>query len=200
MANLKIIESVRSIEQKINKSLATQVNKVLPKAATRIKSRILELATFALSTSPEIASLSNGSLRGDFGLTSNVAGPLVDAIVSTLDVKVNKVNNNLQGGITLVMQPSDFSNLFSLPFAYQPIEGGNIPWLEWLLTLGDAVIIADFGVELGSGLGRSGKGHMVVGGPYKVNSAYSGVPDNNFITRAIAKVSPQIKEVILKAI
>jgi len=34
-------------------------------------------------------------------------------------------------------------------------------------------------------------------GPYKVNSAFSGTIDNNFITRAIGRVSSKIKNTII---
>ena len=152
--------------------------------------------------SPEINSLSNGSLRLEFGLTSDPTSAIVDAIVSTIKVKATKVNTKLQGGFTLVMQPTNFSNLLSLPVAEQPIEsGGSIPWLYWLLTLGDAVIIADFGVEFGGGRGRTGGAIMTpVNSPYKVDSRFSGTQDDNFITRAVGRVSSQVREIILKAI
>ena len=78
------------------------------------------------------------------------------------------------------------------------IEGGRIPWLNWLLTAGDSILIANFGVEFGS-YGRTGKARMSGNfAPYKVHSSFSGTPDNNFITRAIAAVYPQIKEIIRK--
>ena len=62
------------------------------------------------------------------------------------------------------------------------------------------MIIADFGVEFGD-YGRTGQARMVrKPAPYKVNSAFSGTSDNNFITRTIDRVSSQIQEVIRRAL
>lgn len=200
MASIKILESVATIQKEINIALSRQVNKRLTKAANKVRSQVIPVIQTALISSPEISSLSGGTLRGEFGLTSDPSSQLVSAIVDSLEVRVTPVNANLNGGFTLVMQPSNFANLFSLSSAEQPIEGGSIPWLKWLLTLGDSVIIADFGVEFG-GHGRTGQARMAKKfAPYKVNSAFSGTPDNNFITRAIDRVFPQIQEIIRRAL
>jgi hypothetical protein len=106
-------------------------------------------------------------------------------------------SSTIRGGFTLTMQPSDYSNILSLPVSQQVIDGGSIPWLEWLLTLGDAVIIANFGVEYGP-FGRTGRAHMLESAkPFKVNSSFSGTPNNNFVTRAIQTVSQQIETAII---
>tara|TARA_R100000664_G_C2729213_1_gene120243 strand:- start:98 stop:700 length:603 start_codon:yes stop_codon:yes gene_type:complete len=200
MANIKIVESERNIVQKANKAMAQHLNKVLPRAARKVRGQVESLFSSALYASPEIASLSNGVLRAEFGLTFDPTNQLVRAIVSSLDMSVDKVNNKLQGGFTIVMQPTDYGNLLSLPIAYQPVDGGALPWLMWLLTLGDSIIIGNFGFEVGNH-GRTGRGHMVkTKAPYKVNGAFSGTVDNNFITRAIARVMPEIKEIILRSI
>jgi hypothetical protein len=197
-----ILEDSSIIQKKINAALAKEVNKKLPKIATNIEKQVKPIVRQALLASPEISSLSNGSLRYEFGLTSDPTMDIVDAVVSSLKVQFKKVNTNLSGGITLVMQPSGFSNLLSLPSAQQPIEsGGSIPWLHWLLNLGDSIIIADFGVSFGPGKGRTGGGSMSQSyAPYKVDSRFSGTPDNNFITRAISRVSSQIKQAIRGAL
>ena len=100
------------------------------------------------------------------------------------------------------MQPINYNNLFSLSVAEQmTAKGASLPWLQWLLTLGQQIIVANFGVEYGAGKGRSGGGYMSVDyRPFKVNSQYAGTVDDNFITRAIDGVAPQIKGVIIKAI
>ena len=96
------------------------------------------------------------------------------------------------------MQPSNFANLLSLPEASQPIEGGSLPWLSWLLTAGDSIIIANFGVEFGSfPQSRTGGARMAQkAAPYKVNSAFSGTEDDNFITRSISVASGEIRRII----
>ena len=149
-------------------------------------------------SSPEIASLKGGVLQAEFGLQSDPTSQIISAITESLNITFQKVNKNLDGGFLLEMQPTSFSNVLSLSVAEQLIEGGRIPWLNWLLTAGDSILIANFGVEFGS-YGRTGKARMSGNfAPYKVHSSFSGTPDNNFITRAITAVYPQIKEIIRK--
>ena len=199
MAKITIIESDSDIQKKINKALAKEVNKSLAFTARLLKSRIDPIIKTALTSSPEITSLRGGILKAEFGLTSDPTSAIVNAIVASLTVDYIKVDEKFNGGITLVMQPDTFSNLFSLSAAEQPLDDyGSLPWLQLLLTLGDAIIITDFGVEFGD-LPGSRTGLAVMrrkNAPYKVNSAFSGTPDNNFITRAVQRVRSQIERTI----
>mgnify|MGYP001054753414 FL=1 len=207
MVSLKLLESDRAIVAKINVALAKEIDGAFMKRSSEIRNRIKPIIANALFGSPEILSLQGGVLRFDFGLTGDPGPQIVNAVVESLQVKIEKTRGNangISGGLTLSVQPSDYSNLLTLPVAMQALEiEGRVPWLEWLLFAGDSIIIAHYGVEYGAGLGRSGGAHMVSLkdaplGPYKVNSAFSGTIDNNFITRAISRVSSKIKNAIKK--
>ena len=206
MSNLsiKLLESDGMIVKKINTSLAKMLNKSLVRSANTISTNLKPIVAGSLSTSPEISSLSGGTLRVDFGLTTDPSGAIINSIINTLDVKVDKVvgsNTGIKGGLLITMQPIDYTNLFSLSVAEQIIEGGSIPWLRWLLTFGQQIIIGNFGVKYESGKGRTGGGHMTVEQrPFKIHSGFAGTVDDNFITRAVSQVSPQIKNTIIKAI
>ena len=208
MVSIKLIESDREIRGKINKALAKEFDNQLKKVKPSILSRLKPVIANALFSSPEIISLQSGVLRFDFGLTSDPGPQIVNAVVNSLELIVERSTgsaNGITGGFTIHLQPTDYANLLSLPVAMQALEiEARIPWLEWLFTAGDTIIIGHFGVEYGAGLGRSGGAHMVPLsraplGPYKVNSAFSGTIDNNFITRAISGVSGQINKVIAGA-
>ena len=209
MVSLKLVESDRAIITKINIALAKEIDGVFKNRSNVIKNRIKPIIASALFGSPEIVSLQSGVLRFDFGLTGDPGPQIVNAVVESLQVRMQKVRggaNGVSGGVTLSIQPSDYSNLLTLPVAMQALEiEGSIPWLEWLLFAGDSIIIAHYGVEYGAGLGRSGGAHMVnlkdaPLGPYKVNSAFSGTADNNFITRAMSRSSGAIKNAIIGAL
>lgn len=209
MVSLKLLESDRAIVAKINVALAKEIDGAFMKRSSEIRNRIKPIIANALFGSPEILSLQGGVLRFDFGLTGDPGPQIVNAVVESLQVKIEKTRGNangISGGLTLSVQPSDYSNLLTLPVAMQALEiEGRVPWLEWLLFAGDSIIIAHYGVEYGAGLGRSGGAHMVSLkdaplGPYKVNSAFSGTIDNNFITRAISRVSSEIKNAIIGAL
>ena len=193
-ANIKILESAAEIQEGVNKALAVEINKRLQKAAGSFKARIKPFIESALFSSPEISSLSGGTLAADFGLESDPSSAIVRAVVDSMEVKVVKATAKNMGGFELVMQPSNFANLLGLSVAQQPINGGSLPWLQWLLTAGDSIIIRNFGVERGP-YGRTGKARMSGDfAPFKVDGRYSGTADNNFITRAVDKVKKQIED------
>lgn len=201
--SIKIVESTSSITKKINQGIANIFNKTLSKQRDAILRQVKPIIHSALIDSPEIRSLSFGELRIDFGLTSDPSQQIANAIVNSLDVKSQRASATsigVKGGLLITMQPIDYNNLFSLPLAEQITEKGeSLPWLQWLLTFGQQVIIADFGVEYGP-RGRSGGGIMISHRrPFKVRSGYAGTPDDNFITRAVERVSPEIKGIIRKA-
>ena len=199
MAKFKIVESDRQIEKLINQSLAKEVNKSLSFLARVIKSRIDPILTLALLTSPEMSSVRGGILKAEFGLTFDPTNQIVKAIVDSIDVEFAQVDEKFNGGVTIVMQPTDFANLLGLPVAEQPIEdGGSLPWLYWLLVVGDRIIISEYGVAFGNFQNsRTGLALMKrAEAPYKVNSAFSGTSDNNFITRSIGRVKSQIEREI----
>ena len=201
---INLTESARAIALKINKGLASIFNKIVSKKARSIEEQIRPLVSAALLSSSEIRSLSSGTLRIDFGLTQDPSADIVNAVTNSLSVQARKAvasSSGIKGGVLITLQPTDYSNLFSLSTSVQITEKGEVlPWLEWLLTLGQQVIIADFGVEYGS-YGRTGGGHMVEGvAAFKVNSQYAGTIDNNFITRAINPILPQIRNIIIKAL
>ena len=210
MVSIKLLESDKAIQTKIYHALAKEVNSILIERANKARSNIIPIIKTSLLASPAIASLASGALRFDFGLTADPGPQIVDGILSSLHINVKKAtasSNGIKGGFTLYMQPSDYSNLLSLPVAMQALElEGRIPWLEWLLFLGDNIVIANFGVEYGVGLGRSGGAHMVKFpsknahlGPFKVNSQFSGNVNDNFITKAIARVRSPMQNAIMEA-
>ena len=71
--------------------------------------------------------------------------------------------------------------------------------MSWLLTRGYDVIITGYEVGYGRGLGRSGIGRMSGDGEdsrltFRVNPAFSGTMDKNFITEALTS-RDKIKEI-----
>ena len=200
MLNIRILESDRQISALINRGLASAFDKTMRQNIPALKTKMRSIISGALYNSHEIRSLSGGTLMADFGLTSDPSHNIVSSVVSSMAITTKRTTSSsstIRGGFTLTLQPSDYTNLLSLPSAQQLIDGGSIPWLEWLLTLGDSIIIANFGVEYGP-FGRTGKAHMTESAkPFKVNSSFSGTPNNNFITRAVQSVSPQIETAII---
>ena len=181
----------------INKALAKEGETFLKKASSNIRPKVMEVVRRAIAVCPEIQELSGGSLKYDFGLTEDPSSAIINSVANSTRVSVSKITSrggSFKGGVKIYVQPSTFSNLLLLSAGQQAIEtGGSIPWLSWMLTSGDSVIIADFGVEYEAGTGRSGGATMDQSKkPFKVNPLYSGDESNNFITRAL---EPALKEI-----
>jgi hypothetical protein len=198
---MKIVETNARIRATMNKLLAKEGDKALRNASPRIKRRVKALVLQAMAASKEISEISSGSLRLDFGLTQDPTAEIINAIVNSVYVEVRRVRataGKLSGGVTIGIQPMGYQNLLTLPGAQQQIEdGSSLPWLSWLLTRGNEIIIQEYGVLYGSGFGRTDGAKMSnKKAPFMVDPAYSGTADNNFITRALAPHQRAISNII----
>jgi len=199
---MKILDSNKAITKTINKIIAGQAESRLKKKKRAIRENIKIALTSSLVASPEIVSLSSGELKVDFGLTDDPSDEIVSSVVSTIRLGINPVRSTgskIKGGISLYIQPSTYSNLLSLNISNQEIEGGGkLPWLSWLLTAGDTVLVADFGVVYQQGRGRSDGGYMSKNAsPFRVDPFFSGVIEDNFVTRAIDRAYPSFVTAII---
>ena len=198
--NLK--DNVKSIERKLAQSISEQLNEKLRISVDKIKRDVKVLVRNLLRISPEIQSLKNGELRGAFGIPKGIDPTLeiIEAIVATVDVEFKLVRGGrggFSGGLVIQIQPKDLSNLLNLPNARVVTKKGTaLPWLKWLLTLGDKIIITEFEVEYKDGAGRSGLASMSEGGTFRVNPSFSGTEENNFITRTFRDSDDKISRII----
>lgn len=201
---MRIVQTNAQLRTLMNKLLAKEGDKALRNASPRIKRRVKELVTAALASSKEISEISSGVLRLDFGLTQDPTVEIINSVANSVYVEVRRIRatkSKFGGGVTIAVQPSNYSNLLSLPGAQQEIRGGSIPWLNWLLTRGDDIIIGNFGVEYGSMYGRTGGARMSEEfSPFRVDPRYSGTPESNFITRSLAPYEKTISKIIKEEI
>tara|TARA_B100001113_G_scaffold351735_2_gene351461 strand:+ start:858 stop:1472 length:615 start_codon:yes stop_codon:yes gene_type:complete len=188
MLSIKLLESDNIITKKIHSAYAKMLDQHLSRASGKVVSALRPIISSAISSSPEMQSVSGGILKADFGLTLDPVPNIAAAVADTINLQYNKIRSDgrkFTGGFILTIQPNDYANVLGLSVATQAIQGGSLPWLSWLLTLGDAVIIANYTVEYGP-YGRTGRAKMTeTGRPFKVNSAFSGDANDNFITRAM---------------
>lgn len=202
---IKILDSNNKIEKNILDACRDELKKIFNKAIPKIRADIINLTIKSLSTSPEIQSLKSGVLKFDFGLAEDPTESIIYAVSNSIDVyfKGLRINKNSTTNIlSIYIQPTDFQNLLNLPEAISVTELGNsLPWLKWLLTAGDAILIKDYHVEYGNyPQSRSGGAVMVPKSIFKVNSAFSGTEEDNFITRALSQYDKELSEIVEKNI
>ena len=206
VASFKLTQTTAQIEKEITKALIKEINYTFKNSLGKMISPIRRIVSSAIESSPVISSLNGGVLRADFGIpkgkdvTSAIAASVASSTVISMK-RFSVAGKKISGGLFIYVQPSSFANLLSLSVGEVITEKGTrLPWLDWLLNLGDQIIIADFGVEYASA-GRSGRGHMTSQArPFKVNTSFSGTAGNNFITRALDSHVGEIAKVIERSI
>lgn len=190
-ASFKIIDTIEDIEKNINLILAQQINDTISRGLSSLQSDLINFAVPEwLDEQPEIQALKNGSLSGPFGFTTsplNVADAIISSIASSTSVSLSPYNRSLKGGgLTIAIQPNDFSNLLSLPEGHTVYEDGDLHWLDWMINRGDEIIIVGYEYNPTTGLGRTKLGNMKEGRFFRVPPQYAGTAQNNFVTRALS--------------
>ena len=206
VSSFKLTQTTAQIEKEITKALVKEINYTFKSSIGKMISPIRRIVSSAIESSPVISELNSGTLRADFGVPKgkDVTSAIVASVARATSIEMRRFSSSgkkISGGIFVYIQPTNFANLLSLPAGETITEKGTrLPWLDWLLTLGDAVIIADFGVEYGSS-GRSGQGHMTSKArPFKVKTSFSGTAGSNFITKALESHVGQIAKVIERSV
>lgn len=206
--DFNLLEDNRVVFSRIKKAIAQEFNKRIQRNITKIEDDIKKVVKELISNCAEIKSIQSGSLRADFGIPAdqNPAHNIVSAIVNSVEVEHELIvpkssGKKFTGGLTVNIQPKDVANLLALSgVTVTTAKGTNLPWLEWLLTLGDKIIITGYHVDYKSGTGRSGRGTMADGDTFRVNPSFSGTTDNNFITRALRGSENRIKNILKRHI
>jgi len=203
--SVEIIETNAQIERLINKALAKELTQLIRRRSNRIKKDIKAAVPTWLFSQPEMVSLlakGQGTLNAQFGLPPGVQIlSIIDAVADSITTEFTTISPvDLSGGISFLIQPSDFRNVLSLPAGSIITEKGTkLDWLEWLLTAGDSVIVAGYQYSPEDG-GRSGGGVMKPGSAFRVSPAFSGTIDNNFITRAFRGREDQLSKIIARGL
>lgn len=205
MARIQIIDSTREIRRRILFELAPQVDAAFKKAGPKITTQVKALLRERLLTSETMISLLSGKLKADFGLTnqraSSAAIEIVEAVVSQMHTGYNKTKHgadNLTWSIYVHLTPSIDYVLQRVSDGSYLSRGGDVDWLEWLLTRGSEIVIGDFQVEYGRFSffrSRSGEAIMVEGDSFRVDPEFAGTIEDNFITRTIQGASEEIAAV-----
>jgi hypothetical protein len=202
--NIKILDSDAVIQKNLLDSMQSALKLLFNKARPKIESDVKAVIVDALSVCPEILSLKSGKLKYDFGLSSDPADDIIYAVANSTYVSFRNFSLKLNGtsvAFNIFIQPSDFQNLLSLDLASVTTEKGeSLPWLSWLLTAGDAIIIDSYSVKYDTAnpKSRSGGAIMIPNGFFKVDSSFSGTEDDNFITRALNRYQNRIIESVEK--
>lgn len=214
----KINDSLKALTAKIIFASAKTVDQMIIRNTEQMEVMAKDIIFTAFETSPTFSSLLSGKLKADFGLTDELAfnakNEIVSHIVNNIKIQYNlksskdiKAGKGIFGSFDLVLKPDpDFyekikSGSYISNGAYVRKYGldGKIDWLEWLLTRGTEIVIAGFEVKYGRlDNSRSQLALMIEGDSFRVDPEFAGTIEDNFVTRTIESVIPQITQNISK--
>lgn len=203
--SLTLLDTSSEIRNNIFNSIKPLLDKAIDKTINKLRPLLVDLIRSALISEPEYSSLISGTLRSELGIadTSNV-----DAAVNNIanSIVINKksisVNNlGFTGGIELnLINNQDFGGALNdaSAFVNDTERGYSLPWLEWLLLKGNAIIIKNYEVKFGpSPKSRSGDALMIQSSSsWRVPPEFAGTIKDNWTTRALNRIDNKIINLI----
>tara|TARA_R110002020_G_scaffold80276_5_gene200408 strand:- start:1123 stop:1788 length:666 start_codon:yes stop_codon:yes gene_type:complete len=203
---LVLIETNNVIEQRMRRALRTQLTKKFRNSVPVIENLLKRAVVRWILQSPEIQSLLGGQLQGDFGIPnpSSAVSQITHAVVNSVDVRLGSLSLR-PGSYQLIIgvQPESMRNVLTSVAPVRTEKGETLPWIDWLITEGDAIIITGYHVNEEPGKGRSGLATMRRGGNYtvgRVDPTFSGTIDDNFITRALDGKMIEVASLIVRGL
>jgi hypothetical protein len=202
---IKIIDTVDSIRAKINFELRHEVDRRMRTAAPIIQARAGTLIASRLTNSPHAQSILSGQLQKDFGLTENVAKAaltqLIAAVKRNIRVELRGVTGSqLVFTMSVSILPEGLTSVLGNIGTYES-NGHQIGWMRWLLTKGVEVVVEDYFVAYGPSIqSRSGGALMLntgkSGRDFRVDPAFAGTENDNFVVNTIREALPEIGEIM----
>jgi len=204
LISFKLLDSSSEITNKILQSLLPEVRRILSNSQNRIKSKLADVFSSAIKSSPEYNSIVNGTLGYELGLPDGDSriNRLISAWSNNMYVRFNQPQikaSRIISSLSISMVQADLSDVLDSEAAVliDDRTGSRVDWLYWLSLLGDTTIVKDYEFELGpSPYSRTGGGIMRMGGRWQVPSQYSGTIANNWITRSIDSVEDQVYSIL----
>lgn len=202
-ATINLIETTKNIARKILIEFRNQLRKIFPISLPKLQVQVRELVRQAIQRQPEYISLLGGTLQGELGVpeSDRRLSVIIDTYINSIVVKLRPIQiraRTLSGSIVIQFD-AQFIELLSLSeAAYLTDKGETIPWLQWLLLEGDLTITEYTFNTVPSDVvdkySRTGLGLMFKrkGGRWSMPPEFAGTAGNNFITRAIAGIQPEL--------
>ena len=210
---LQMVTPVGQFQDKVIRAMYAELTKKLTSTAfktslSRGAKRILE---HSLRVQPTYLSMvaQDGQLRAELGVADSQSAmdSLVRAWVRSTHVTVSRpriVGNRIIGTIISIKAiQADYSDVLDKAYAsYTTEKGQTIPWLDWLLTKGDTMLIAThkvFSPLVPTARSRTGTNTIMKktkGGGWGVPIEYAGTSERNYATDAVVTAMPAIERLV----
>jgi hypothetical protein len=206
--SLKIIDNNKDIYNSLLKALLPDIINYMDSAIIMIRRELGGIVKKAIFSSPEYSSIVGGDLKYQLGLVdggSKIEG-LLEFWINNISYEYQRPaikNNMIKSSFSASLIKSDFSDVLGSEYAYMTdnLRGYSLPWLEWLLLNGTAIIINDYTVTMGyNKYSRTGGAVMTNGGSWSIPSQFAGTVGDNWITRSLETASLDIDNLLKKAL
>lgn len=205
---LKILENNQTIQKSILAALLPEVKEYMNNTITIIKKELPFIVSEAIMAEPEYSSLLSGQLKFELGIpdAGSKISNLINIWISNMVVDYKSptlTNSSIRSSFSAKLIRTNFSDVLGTDDAYvnDSLRGYSLPWLEWLLLDGNAIVVPNYEVVMGSNpRSRTGSAVMKVSsGSWKVPDQFSGTISDNWITRAISNSQDKIQNLLERA-
>lgn len=204
---VRLVFDYESVKLEILKALAARLNETAVIAAPNITRRLALAITEAIDSSPEALDLrGGGKLKGELGVVNaeTAIEKITSIVIESVEIQADKFKadgsyRGISGKFKMTVLPKDLTAVLSLKEgSFRSENGYEVPWLKWLLTMGDRVIIQEYGFVAGPHVAsRTGLGIMVENhATWKVPQEFSGTIANNWLSRALNTVANDMGQII----
>ena len=203
--NLQVTTPPNVIAGRISDAIVRHLNANLSKVVRPLTQQAKALIKQAMLNSREVQSLLSGDLREEFGLANPQSDveQIINIVADSVQVKLSRATRRggtVSAKLVLTAVSSNFQEvLASNAGSYNTSKGQQINWMNWLLTLGDRIIVREYEVVRGNfPFSRTGTAIMSKGKGrgWRVPPQYSGTVENNFITRATDSILPELGKTV----
>jgi len=204
VCEISVVTTQQQIERYISNGIQNTIGKAISRIVPIILNKTQVLFVSAIQASQEYNSISDGDLKHELGLVDGKQrlDNIIDIAKNTIHIQKSPViitKRGLSGKLSILGVPLGYSDLLGSSDATLSTKKYDLPWLDWMLNLGDKIIVRDYFFDLEkTSKSRTGLGIMrgASGSGWRVPPQYSGTIDDNFITRSIDSMLPELGKFI----
>jgi hypothetical protein len=199
---LEVTDPAAVIERRIRIVIADKINIAANVAVKKVRPKIIDIVRNAVLGSPEVASLNGGQLQAELGAKNSEIDSVLNFLITRLSDTISLdvipfsafSGNIMRGHLRLRVFPKFLINelIHYSEASFKTKKGVELPWVRWLLKLGDKIIVKNYTVNYTKVRGsRTGLATMTKtkGRGWRVPPEFSGTENDNFITRALDDVA-----------
>lgn len=200
------IPEIGQVAKGILKAVRPEISRRFKKASVNIIREVRRLVRGAIENDITYQAILHGDLQHELGIVNpeTVLSRLLNAIVNNIFIDVQPVqvkNGELYSEMNIGVLASDYSDILGRDFSeFVSEHGKRVPWLEWLLFKGDSFILRGWEYVVSPEVvtsSRTNKGIMMQSTrKWRVPVIHSGLPDDNFLTRALEGLDEAIDRII----